>query len=183
MRRIWICVALLCGAMGAARSQNLRLNLYGNYVFDDHVESYYSSTNYFQGKIHGGFLWGAGLEYRVHDAYGAELVYFRQDTKASVSYAYNSNLANSSDWNLGLNYIMLGGTRSLKANEKVEPYGGLMLGVAIIDANNDEIHEQSNATKFAWGLRLGTNIWATDAVGIKLQAMLLSAVQAAGGSV
>ena len=29
----------------AARSQETRINAYGHYVFDDKVESYYSSTN------------------------------------------------------------------------------------------------------------------------------------------
>ena len=36
-------------------------------------------------------------------------------------------------------------------------------------------------TKFAWGIRGGVNVWATEKVGIKLQAHLLSAVQSMGG--
>ena len=70
----------------AARSQETRIHVCGNYVFDDKVESYYSSTNYFNGTIQGGDLWGAGLEFKVHDEYGLEFMYLRQDTKASVHY-------------------------------------------------------------------------------------------------
>ncbi|HTQ65548.1 MAG TPA: hypothetical protein VMI12_12175 [Puia sp.] len=167
----------------AGYSQKLRLNAYGNYVFNDGVESYSSSTSYFNGTIQGGFLWGAGLEIRVKEYYGAELMYFRQDTKAPVQYYdYNLNRARNSTFDMGINWIMIGGARSLRASEKVEPYGGLMLGAAIIDAKNEDNQNSNSVTKFAWGLRLGTNIWASEVVGLKLQAMLLSAVQGAGGS-
>ena len=36
--------------------------------------------------------------------------------------------------------------------------------------------------RFAWGLRGGVNIWASEKVGIKLQALLLSSVESVGGS-
>src|SRR6478609_8408839 len=58
-----------------SKSSSVRLNAYGSYVFDDKVDDYYSSTSFYNGKIKGGFLWGAGLEYRVHDYYGIELLY------------------------------------------------------------------------------------------------------------
>ncbi len=84
--------------------------------------------------------------------------------------------------NLGVNYIMVGGMRSMqRPGSKAEPYGGFLLGMAIINADNPETGTSSNATKFAWGLRLGTNIWASDRVGIKLQMQLLSVPQGAGG--
>jgi hypothetical protein len=57
----------------------------------------------------------------------------------------------------------------------------LFAGVAISDIDNPENGNSSSATKFAWGLRLGANIWATEKVGVKLQAQLFSAVQSAGG--
>jgi len=65
---------------------------------------------------------------------------------------------------------------------KAEPYGGFMLGMAIIDTENPENNSSQSATKFAWGLRLGSNIWVSEKVGIKLQAQLLSVPQGAGGS-
>jgi hypothetical protein len=72
--------------------------------------------------------------------------------------------------------------RSMKANQKVEPYGGFMLGMAIIDTKKPENDNSNSATKFAWGARLGTNIWASDRVGIKLQAQFISVPQGAGGT-
>src|SRR3954471_18911548 len=85
MRRYTLLLFVNVVAM-AASAQETRIHLYGNYVFDDKVESYYSSTNYFNGTIIGGAMWGGGLEFKVHDEYGLEFQYLRQDTKASVHY-------------------------------------------------------------------------------------------------
>jgi hypothetical protein len=84
---------------------------------------------------------------------------------------------------VALNYLMIGGARALHLDDKVEPYGGIMLGAAFIDTKNPDTQNKQSATKFAWGARLGANIWATDAVGIKLQAQFIATVNAAGGSV
>ncbi len=170
----------------SAQTQKLRLNVYGNYAFDDRVDNAYSygSEGFFEAKIKGSFLWGAGLEYRLHETYGLELMYLRQDTHAPVSYwDYYSPVpgSKSTTLDLALNYILVGGVRSFKANSKVEPFGGLMLGMAIIDSHNPEDNISNSATKFAWGARLGTNIWASERVGIKLQAQFLSVTQGAGG--
>jgi hypothetical protein len=170
----------------ATYSQNVRLNVYGNYVFDDKVDnSYtYNTLGYFSGTVKGGFLWGAGLEFRLHDAYGLELLYQRLDTHAPVEYYDNSAVVDHlkhADIDLSVNYIMVSGVRSFHANEKVEPYGGFMLGMAITDANNPETNNSNSSTKFAWGARLGTNIWASDRIGIKLQMLFLSVPQGSGG--
>jgi hypothetical protein len=81
-----------------------------------------------------------------------------------------------------VSYIMLGGVRYFTVmSDKVQPYGGLMLGVAVYDNKSPDSGDPTSATKFAWGARLGTNIWLSEKVGIKLQAYLVSAVQGAGG--
>lgn len=157
-----------------------QLNLYGNYVFDDHVESYYSDNSYFNGTVKGGFLWGVGLQFNLRDNYGLELLYMRQDTKANLD--YYSDGAQKTDFDLSMNYVMLGGVKSIhRPGAKAEPYGGLMLGANFITVKNPENNKSDNSTKFAWGLRGGVNVWASDKVGIKLQAQLISSVQGAGG--
>ena len=163
-------------------SQKARLNLYGNYVFDDKVDSYYSNTSYFNGKIKGGLQWGGGVEFRLHENYGLELMYLRQDTKVPMEYYdYNDNDVKHTDFDLSINYILAGGVRSMRTSAKAEPFGGLMLGMAILDAKNPDKNNTESATKFAWGARIGTNIWASEKVGIKLQAQILSVPQGAGG--
>jgi hypothetical protein len=43
----------LCNAQ-----REVRLNGYATYAFDDKFDTYYSSTQYIEGKIKGGLLWG-----------------------------------------------------------------------------------------------------------------------------
>jgi hypothetical protein len=82
--------------------------------------------------------------------------------------------------NVDLNYIMLAGNRHLvKADGKLETYAGLLAGVGVMNISNDT--KSTSLTKFSWGMRAGVNIWFKPQVGLKIQAQLLSAVQAAGG--
>src|SRR5574339_601056 len=143
---------------------NKRLNGYASYVFDDSFDSYYdvnANTGY-QGKIKGGLQWGLGLEFGPQEYYGIELLYLRQDTKAPTDY-YKTTVPQgwtSTDFDLGLNYIMLAGNRRMKApNSNVEGYGGLMLGMCIASLKNPDNGNSDNATKFAWGARFGANIF------------------------
>lgn len=164
-----------------AHGQAVQLNAYAGYVFDDKFDTYYTSTEYLEGKIKGGLMWGAGVEVRLKEYFGAELIYLHQDTDVPVSFYYNGVVNRTID--LGASFIMLGGVRYMTVRSgKAEPYGGLMLGMAIYNNKNPvDPAQETSMTKFAWGARLGTNIWMSDKVGIKLQAYLLSAVQSAGG--
>jgi hypothetical protein len=174
-----LCVIFLLVTIQFVSAQKVRLNGYAQYVFDDKIDTYYSGTNYYSGTINGGLRWGVGLEYMLHEAYGLELSYLRQDTKAPVNFYNGQN--RSKDFDVSMSWIMLGGMRYIKKNPKVEPYGGGQLGVVIIDVSNPEGGGSNSATKFAWGLRLGTVIWAGEKLGIRLQADLMSGVQAVGG--
>jgi len=173
---------VLAGLSVSAFGQGkIKLNAYGAYVFDDKFDTYYTSNQYIAGKIKGGFQWGAGLEFALHDDYGVELVYYRQDTEAPITYDYGTGLGERTV-DLGINYIMAGGMRYLDTgNEKLQPYGGLLAGAAIFDNKEPQGDEDDEYVKFTWGARLGVNIWATEKVALKLQVQLLSAVQGAGG--
>jgi len=160
----------------------ININLYGAYVFDDKFDSYYDNSTYYDGKIKGGFQWGIGVEYMVQPEYGIELFYLRQDTNAPTKYAATSFTVRETNFDLSMNYILLAPTKHfLSSNEKVEGFASLMGGMVIADLSNPDNGESDNATKFAWGLRLGGIIWASEKVGIRLQAQLLSATQAMGG--
>lgn len=166
----------------APQGPSLRLNAYATYAFDDNgVDSYYSTTSYFTGAIKGGFEYGGGLEVMLHEAYGLEFTYLRLDSKAPMEYYLNG--IEHTNFDLATNYIMVGGVRYMQNNPKVEPYGGMMLGMAIFNIDNPDNGNSGNSTKFAWGIKAGVNVWTSEKVGIKLQASLLSAVQAVGGSV
>ncbi|MEO5570426.1 MAG: hypothetical protein ABIT08_17645 [Bacteroidia bacterium] len=59
-----------------------RINLYGMYTFDDSFTSTYDDATYYEGKIKGGFQYGAGIEFMVKPMYGVELLYIGQQTCA-----------------------------------------------------------------------------------------------------
>jgi len=178
MKKILI-VCLLFGFY-SSQAQTWRLNGYAMYAFDDKVDNYYSSTSYFHTTIKGGLVWGAGLEYVVHNSNGVELLYMRQDTKAPTNYYYNNGDRNG-DFDIGINWILLGFNRYQRfENEKIEGFGGLGLGVAIFDITANDGRSQSS-TKFGWNLKLGVNIYASEKFAIKLQTGLMSAVQGVGG--
>ncbi|MGN6493799.1 MAG: outer membrane beta-barrel protein [Agriterribacter sp.] len=182
-KKIAFAIALffvLFGSIGL-HAQGFRLNGYSAYSFDDRVSRYYSNSDYYEGTIKGGFRWGVGAEYSVNKSYGLELNYMRQDTKAPVSY-YNL-FERRTTFDVAINWITLAGVRYMQVNEIVAPYGGLMAGMAIFDIDNPNNQKSGSATKFAWGARLGTNLFFSRTVGIKLQADLMSAVQSVGGSV
>lgn len=175
-------VLLLCFFIPAI-SQHTRLNGYAVYVFDDKFDSYYSSSDYYNGKFKGGLQWGVGLEYMPTPMNGIELVYLNQQTTAPTEYWAPGQLtAKHTNFDVGFNWAMLAFNRHMrKPGSKVEGFGGGMLGAAFINVDNPDNNTGNSATKFAWGLRLGANIWASEKVAIKLQSQLLSAVQGAGG--
>jgi opacity protein-like surface antigen len=180
IKTILLSIVLVIMIAGFVNAQKVRLNGYSAYVFDDKVDSYYDASNYYNGKIKGGYQWGVGIEYMVHETKGIELKYLRQDAMAPMNYYYNG--IQFKEFELGLNYILIGGSNYFKtAGGVVEPYGGLGIGLAIFNIKNPEPGTDSSKEKFAWNVKAGTNIWVTESVGIKLHAELISAVQSAGG--
>jgi hypothetical protein len=187
MKKLLVIAFLLAGSIIYAQTASqsgpsVRLNGYTTYAFaDNHVDSYYSDTQYFEGSIEGGFEYGGGLEVLPAPYIGVEFTYLRLDTKAPLE--YYDNAIKFTTFNLASNYLFLGFNKYVNLNPKVEPYAGLMLGMAIYNVENPENSNTGSATKFAWGLKAGSNIWVNERVGLKLQAQLLSAVQAIGGGV
>jgi hypothetical protein len=161
-------------------SNEKRINLYGGYVFDDKFESYADYYNYYNGKISGGFQFGAGLEFKTFSDFGWELLYIGQSTSAPT-YSSDSGYQNNT-YDLSLNYALLAGNKYFqKENSKVEGYLGFMIGALFAEAKNPLTDVSNSAVKFSWGVRLGANYWVSDKVGIRLQTQLLSSVQSAGG--
>jgi hypothetical protein len=171
-------LTITCFFCSVVMAQEFRLNGFASYVFDDHIESYYSNTAYYEGSINGGLRWGLGLEYMLNPTYGISLNYLRQDTKAPMTY-YDNGVKDRT-FDLSANWLMLNFTRYMKKNN-LEPYGGAALGVNFFDISNPLSGESGSGTKFCWGIFLGSNIFFNERLGIKLQADLYSATQAVGG--
>ncbi|WP_121666358.1 hypothetical protein [Mesonia aquimarina] len=120
----------------------------------------------------------------LHPYTGIELLYLRQDTNSPTTYLTNNNFGvQYTNFDLGINYLMLGGIRHIKKKgSPLEGYGGLMAGMLIANLENPENGRSESTTKFSWGAKLGGIYWFSSSIGLKVQAQLLSAVQAVGGS-
>jgi hypothetical protein len=167
-----------------AYTQGLRFNPYGVGVFDDRVDSYSSSTDYYNGKVRGGLQWGGGVEFRVKDGFGFEVMYLHQDTKAPLEY-YDpaTGSVENTNFDVALSYLMVSGLGAFHISKKVEPYLGLMGGLAVVNAEDPESANGSDkGTRFAWGGRAGLNLWMTNVIGIKFQAQIMSVSRAIGGA-
>jgi opacity protein-like surface antigen len=168
--------------VGYAQKQ-LRLNAYSSYACDDnHVGSmYYYDNSYYEGSINGGLMYGGGLEMMVAPSKGIEIKYLRHDTQAMMNF-YSGISTRPNNYDVAINYILLGGSNYFKVNEKVEPFAGGGIGMAIVSVQNPspEISDPTQE-KFAWNIKLGTNIWVNPKVALKLQAEMVSPVQAFGG--
>ncbi|HEX5667976.1 MAG TPA: hypothetical protein VFX73_04175 [Chitinophagaceae bacterium] len=178
-----ILFAIACFISINAAAQGVKINAYTNYVFDDRVDSYYDNTSYFEGKIKGGFQWGVGLQYNFKEFYGLEITYYNQSTTANANYQVPGSIAvKNGNFDVNLNWIMLNGVRELrKPGSKFEAFGGMGLGVALINTENRQNGNTESSTNFAWQLRGGGNIWVSEKIAIKLNAQLQSAVQSVGG--
>lgn len=175
---LYFVVFLACQA-----TAQIRLNGYGAYAFDDRIESYSSPYRFHRGTLQGGLVWGAGLEYKLRPAYSMELLYQRLDAEAPMTFANGSTVPTSKVFEYSANFIFLGGLRFLDIpSESVEPFAGFLGGAAIYQVSNPEPGGDRSLTRFAWGARLGTNIWLNTQVAVKLQAQVISVVQAFGGS-
>ena len=62
VKKLFLAAFVFVISGSAIQAQNFRLNGYALYTFDDKVDSYYSNTSYFEGKIKGGLTWGVGAE-------------------------------------------------------------------------------------------------------------------------
>lgn len=170
-----------------ATAQELKLNTQAGYVFDNRFDSRYDDFNFYYGKIKGGFQFGGGLECMVNEDYGIELSYIRQKTTVPLNYYYYGR--QFQNFNAGINYIILGTNRYIDVDSKmVKPFAGAQAGLAVLHWSNpysnnpDAVYNGSgNITKFAWGAKLGTELWMNEIIGLRLQAQVLSAVQSFGG--
>jgi hypothetical protein len=180
MKKTFI-LAFLLTIVSISYGQNTRFHVYTGYAFDDDIDSYYDNSNNYKGTIRGNFMWGGGIEFMPHKYTGFEVSYLRMDTEAPMTYI-SGGVKKNKTFNVGINNIMIGGNRYFPvANKRVEPYAGAMLGMTIFSIKNSDAGGSKTTTKFGYGLKLGTNVYITETVGIKFQAQLMSVAQAVGG--
>lgn len=167
-------VLLLTSSMVAWTQPSITLLTFEGYTFADKFDTQYGS-----GKVQDGFQWGGGLEFGLSDEMAVELIYQRMDAGAYYDGYWSQGPSQRLNGTVGINYLMLGGTRYAPLNEKIAGFGSLDVGVGWFEPS--ESLESGNITKFSWGGRLGVRFMASEKVSLRIHAQLMSPVQWAGG--
>ena len=180
MKKIFL-LLVLAGTMTTMMAQHARLNFYAAYTFDDGFDVWNDANTYYNGTVKGGVQWGAGLEYLFNKQSSAEILWLHRSTTVPAYFKFGAGAEKTETFDLKHDFIMLSGDGHFGNGGKVEGYGGIMAGVLISNLEAPSLGKSSNNTNFAWGGRVGTNIWLGSKLGIKLQALILSASRATGG--
>jgi hypothetical protein len=185
MKQALFFAAFIGLALFSSGQSPVRLNFYSAYVFDDSYEVFNDVNTYYTGKVKGGYQVGASIEYLPSPYGGIELTYLHQSTDAPTTFKFGvGEPTRNENFDVSLNYILLGGNGYFgKGSEKVEGYAGFMAGVVFADIKSPSTNNSGSNTSFAWGGKLGANIWVSEKVGIKLQAQILSSSRVTGGEV
>jgi hypothetical protein len=167
----FLTVVIILLATAAWAQPTITLMTFESYTFSDKFD-----TEYGTGKIQDGFQWGGGLEFGLAETVAVELIY--QNLKTDV---YYQGFDNRYDGNMGINYVMLGGTKYAPLNDKIAGFGTVDLGVAW--NNPDTKLNVESVTKFAVGFRLGARFMVSEKVSLRIHGQLFSPVQWAGAGV
>jgi len=180
MKKIFL-LLVLGGTMTTMMGQHARINMYGAYTFDDGFDVWNDVNTYYNGTVKGGLQFGAGLEYLFNKQSSAELLWLHRTTTVPAYFKFGAGAEKTETFDLKNDFIMLSGDGHFGGGGKAEGYAGVMAGVLISNLEAPSLGKSSSNTNFAWGGRVGTNIWLSSKLGIKLQALILSASRATGG--
>jgi hypothetical protein len=153
-------------------SAQLRLNAFGGYTFQDRfpINGSYSGFSFNEARVAAGAHYGGGLEYELKPHKAVELFYQAQPSEGYL----RTSFVEYGPYDITVHYVMLGGLQYVPFSDVVHGYGGLNIGAGFSTG-------EGNSTKFAWGGKLGLRIDASEKVGLKLGAQLLSPVESVGG--
>ncbi|MGB6034829.1 MAG: hypothetical protein WBG42_01080 [Cryomorphaceae bacterium] len=168
-----ICFVIMLAICGSAFSQQMSLTGFGGYTFQDKVYAYNGDVT-----IRDGAHYGAMLSVRPNTTTSLELTYFRQDTEFAVT-DYSSIVVDNYNIAGSMNYIMLGASHSPDFTAPIAPYGGFMIGAAVVAPQED----YSDVWQFAVGGKLGAIFNANEKIGILIQTQLMVPVQGVGFAV
>jgi hypothetical protein len=167
MKKLLLVAGIFISALSinAQTRGDIGIDLYGGYTFGDKI---YSNSSYVE--IQDAFQYGAGLEFFVRNTKSIELKYLRMDTKTPIFAPTIANPIQITQANVGndssaINYVLVAGNNYFQTgNPKLVPFAGLGIGVGWASG------DQSTSARFAWDVKAGVKIKASDVVSVKLQA-------------
>jgi len=175
MKKIFLLgVIIVCAFTLQAQPGTISLNLDAGYTFQDKVDFDAAYT-----EVQGAFRYGGGIEYFMDFNKSVQLKYHRMDTYFPLYTQAGVRINNDNDYKGSVNYILLGWNSYFSGDPdaKINPYGGLGLGVGVVGVN------ENTATKFAWDARLGLKVKTPSVVSLKIEAYMQSIISTFGSDV
>jgi hypothetical protein len=164
-----LCVTIVVATNAVCHGQYFQRNYYalafGGYTFADRVDF----TNGY-GVLGDGLQWGVGIEGSMRHNKALGFVYQRMDTRATLH-----GTTTSESGRLAINYLMGSGTHYQMLNANVSAFASVDVGAALLQAKD---LPNLNATRFAWGLRIGLS--AGDRLQGRIYGQVYSPVQGSG---
>lgn len=167
-------LVLLTGCIAVSAQPTVTLMTFESYTFSDQF-----NTEYGVGEIGDGFQWGGGLEFGLSETTAIELIYQTMKTDAYYQGIDNNLQVKTLSGNIGVNYIMLGGTRYAPLNDRISGFGTINMGVGWF--NPEKSLETESEARFSLGAKLGVRIMASEKVSLRIHGQVFSPVQWAGG--
>lgn len=161
-------------------AQTWRANLYAGYVMGETVFSATDPKTGATNRINGGLHLATGLEYRKDEKRRYEILFFNQSTKISNWYYQERGEDRTTRLNAQFNHLMFSAMNYAKGG-KVQPFGGLMAGVGLINLKNPDNNIRHFNPRPAWGLRGGMNLLSTGSFRMRIYSNLLWTMKGIGG--
>ena len=143
----------------------IEISPYGGYMFGGKLRFYEGDL-----KIDDNVNYGLAMDFAVATDTKIEISWSQMSTTARFKPYFGYDYLNADPFDVNVGYIQVGSIRELDLDNNIVPYGGMTLGAAYFAPQNSVY---SDSWKFAAGLGLGTKIWITDKVGLRLQGRLL----------
>jgi hypothetical protein len=127
-------------------------------------------------RLGDGQNWGGMLGFSLNEFVEIELSYSYMATRATASSTF---LSDRVDVRTQVHYAMIGANRLFPTSDAMTFFAGFKMGTGTLAFPD---REYNNITKFSWGFQGGMKYYATDRIGIRMQANLMLPVLSAGGS-
>ena len=171
MKKLFIVFSLICLSFSQLKAQDVEITPFTGYTFQ-------SGFNISGGRafLGDGQNWGGMLGFSLNEALEVELGYSYLGTNAV---ARSVNLQENIDISAQVHYATIGVNRLFPTSEKMTFFAGAKMGTGTLAFPDGEYR---NITRFSAGFQGGMKYFASDRLGIRLQANLMMPILAVGTS-
>ena len=179
--RKFLIAAVFISASFVSKAQYVDILPYAGYQFAANVDFWYGNQ---AGRLHFNPAGNYGVGLDLVLPYNDIAISF-SFTNAQTSLTYRSNLQPEEElFDISQQYYMFGVNKEMELdNDRIRPFGGLILGWTTVNPDDPDDPSRSNVTKFTVGLRGGIKFFISDRIGLFARARMLLPVQWAGGGI